>query len=43
MNPETNDCIDLIDLGVASVETQGGKGEFLDIVARQPIEGLTDD
>lgn len=42
MEREDN-SIDLIDLGVASVETQGGKGDLIDLVARQPIEGLTYD
>ena len=43
MNPETNDCIDLIDLGVASVETQGHLLTDVDFgIAGQPT-GLSDD
>jgi len=43
MNPETNEAIDLIDLGVASVETQGHGEDIFDLVARQPLAGLSDD
>lgn len=43
MNPETNDSIDLIDLGVASVETQGHQLNDVDLgIAGQPF-GLSDD
>ncbi len=43
MNPETNEAIDLIDLGVASVETQGGGQQFPDVIDRQDLAGLSDD
>lgn len=43
MNPETNESIDLIDLGVASVETQGHGEDIFDLVSRQPNAGLSDD
>lgn len=43
MNPDTNEAIDLIDLGVASVETQGGGRKFPDVIDHQLQEGLTDD
>lgn len=42
MEREDN-SIDLIDLGVASVETQGGGEVAFDIVDRQPKLGLSDD
>lgn len=34
---------DLIDLGAASVETQGGSGPKLDVIATQPQAGLAED
>jgi hypothetical protein len=43
MNPETNETIELIDLGVASVETQGHGQDIFDLVALQPRTGLSDD
>ena len=43
MNPETQDAIDLIDLGVASVETQGGGRKTVDITDHQDPLGLSDD
>ncbi len=43
MTPDTNDAIDLIDLGVASVETQGGGKALFDIVDQQPLPGLSND
>ncbi|MFA6114153.1 MAG: benenodin family lasso peptide [Sphingomonas sp.] len=43
MNPETNETIDLIDLGAASVETQGQGFTVLDAVGLQPIAGLSDE
>ncbi len=43
MNPETNEAIDLIDLGVASVETQGGGQKVPDFIDNQGLAGLSDD
>ncbi len=34
---------DVIELGVASVETKGGKGAVLDFISGQGAAGLTDD
>ena len=39
----TNDTIDLIDLGVASVETQGPGGSKFDGIDLQVPLGLSDD
>jgi hypothetical protein len=43
MNPDTNDSIDLIDLGVASDETKGGGKNQPDVIDFQLQAGLTDD
>ncbi|MES1972870.1 MAG: benenodin family lasso peptide [Sphingomonas sp.] len=43
MNPETNEAIDLIDLGVASVETQGNGTQVPDFIDSQNLAGLSDD
>ena len=43
MDRETNEAIDLIDLGAASDETQGGPAGLPDIVGYQPKMGLSDD
>jgi len=43
MNPETNESVELIDLGVASVETQGQGQDIFDLVSKQPLAGLSDD
>jgi hypothetical protein len=43
MDRETNDAIALIDLGAASVETQGEGSEIFDLVAKQPQTGLSND
>ncbi|CAN5287138.1 hypothetical protein BH10PSE14_BH10PSE14_20720 [soil metagenome] len=40
---DTNDTIDLIDLGVASVETQGLDVGTIDGAGYQPLAGLSDD
>jgi hypothetical protein len=37
------DAIDLIDLGAASVETQGIDGTVIDLVGLQPSAGLSDE
>lgn len=34
---------DLIDLGTASVETQGAPGAGVDDIGKRPLAGLTDD
>jgi hypothetical protein len=39
----TTEAIDLIDLGVASIETQGGGQKVPDIVGFQDPAGLSDD
>lgn len=39
----SNDCVELIDLGTASVATRGAGYDILDIVAMQPRLGLSDD
>ena len=39
----TIEAIELIDLGVASVETQGGGQKLPDIVDYQDAAGLSDD
>lgn len=43
MNPETNESIELIDLGVASVETQGADKGDIDGVGHLQQTGLSDD
>jgi hypothetical protein len=43
MDREPNETIDLIDLGVASVETQGALDGKYDVVGLIPREGLSDD
>lgn len=43
MDREPTQAIDLIDLGAASVETQGGDQEVVDFSGRQPKLGLSDD
>jgi hypothetical protein len=43
MNREHDDSVELIDLGVASVETQGGGSGLPDIVDNQKTVGLSDD
>lgn len=43
MDRETNDIVDLIDLGVASVETQGAFKGNIDGVGLQQPTGLSDD
>lgn len=42
MNPE-HDGVALIDLGVASVETQGNGQDVIDLSDLQPKAGLSDD
>lgn len=37
------DCDDLIDLGAASIETQGSMGPALDFVSTQPQAGVADE
>ncbi|MCW3847920.1 benenodin family lasso peptide [Sphingomonas sp. LB-2] len=43
MDREPNETIDLIDLGVASVETQGAQQGKFDVVGLIPQTGLSDD
>jgi hypothetical protein len=43
MNRETNEPVALIDLGAASVETQGEGLDIFDLVAKQTQAGLSDD
>ncbi|MDQ2803982.1 MAG: benenodin family lasso peptide [Pseudomonadota bacterium] len=43
MDRETNDLVDLIDLGVVSVETQGANKGDIDGVGLQRPLGLSDD
>lgn len=37
------DTVELIDLGAASVETQGADDHLVDFQGKQPREGLSDD
>lgn len=43
MNREHDDSVALIDLGVASVETQGGGVKLPDFIDLQSQAGLSDD
>ncbi len=43
MDREPNEAVDLIDLGVASVETQGADDHLFDTQGKQPAMGLSDD
>jgi hypothetical protein len=43
MDRDTDAPIALIDLGAASVETQGGGEDIFDLVYKQPQAGLSDD
>ncbi|WP_315760753.1 benenodin family lasso peptide [Sphingomonas sp. Y38-1Y] len=43
MDREPTETVDLIDLGAASVETQGGDQEVIDFSGQQPKLGLSDD
>ena len=43
MDHETNEPIDLIDLGIASAETQGADKGDVDMIGFIPTPGLTDD
>ena len=43
MDREPNETVDLIDLGAASVETQGGDEQVIDVLGRQPKLGLSND
>ncbi|MEO9133093.1 MAG: benenodin family lasso peptide [Sphingomonas sp.] len=43
MDREANEVVDLIDLGAASVETQGEGTRISDFVALQDPLGLSDD
>ena len=43
MDREPVESIDLIDLGVASVETQGADDRLVDTQGKQPTMGLSDD
>jgi hypothetical protein len=38
-----NDSADLVELGTASIETQGPIGSVEDVVLQQDVAGLTDD
>ena len=43
MDREPNEAIDLIDLGAASVETQGADDHLVDFQGKQPRNGLSND
>lgn len=43
MDREPNEAVDLIDLGAASVETQGSDDKLIDTQGKQPAMGLSDD
>lgn len=43
MDRELNETVDLIDLGVASVETQGAEEGQPDVIGLIPKQGLSDD
>ncbi|WP_426264579.1 benenodin family lasso peptide [Sphingomonas sp. PWP1-2] len=43
MDREANETVELIDLGVASVETQGFDVGKIDGAGYQPLTGLSDD
>ena len=43
MDREPNEPVDLIDLGVASVETQGAQEGKFDVIGLIPQNGLSDD
>jgi len=43
MEHTNEDATALIDLGVASVETQGFEGTVIDLVGMQPKAGLSDE
>jgi hypothetical protein len=40
---DTIEAVELIDLGAASVETQGGGEDIFDLVYKQPQAGLSND
>lgn len=43
MDREPNEVVDLIDLGAASVETQGADDHLVDFQGKQPRNGLSND
>jgi len=43
MDREPNEAVDLIDLGAASVETQGADDHLVDFQGKQPRNGLSND
>jgi hypothetical protein len=43
MNRETNEPLALIDLGAASVETQGDGSQVIDLFVLQDKAGISDD
>ncbi|WP_315760752.1 benenodin family lasso peptide [Sphingomonas sp. Y38-1Y] len=43
MDHEANELVELIDLGAASVETQGADERLIDTLGKQPAMGLSDD
>ena len=43
MDRETNEPVELIDLGVASAETQGAERGDVDLIGLIPMPGLSDD
>lgn len=43
MNRETNEPVALIDLGAASVETQGDGSQVIDLSVLQDKAGISDD